>query len=250
MSTTPWCQAENLLCIRLDAIGDLLMTGPAIRALKCGRPGRRVTVLTSPATLAPFLPGVDQVLTYEAPWMKAARSRTDAHDDRVLLRLLRRQRFDAAVIFKVYSQNPLPAAHLCYLADIPLRLAHCRENPYHLLTDACLVADGRVIAVAEEERFTRIKHAKRPIPFSAYELPYHAIDFCLRQAGIALVDLQHIAYAYDPQQLLRERDLHGITLSFEPSAEPAPGWDSPWDPLFFSYILNAPRHLLDGVPHH
>jgi lipopolysaccharide heptosyltransferase II len=39
------------------------------------------------------------------------------------------------VIFTVYSQNPLPAAFLCYLADIPLRLAHCRENPYQLLTD-------------------------------------------------------------------------------------------------------------------
>jgi lipopolysaccharide heptosyltransferase II len=43
--------------------------------------------------------------------------------------------FDAAVIFSVYSQNPLPAAMLCHLADIPRRLAHCRENPYHLLTD-------------------------------------------------------------------------------------------------------------------
>jgi lipopolysaccharide heptosyltransferase II len=38
------------------------------------------------------------------------------------------------VIFTVYSQNPLPAALFCHLAEIPLRLAHCRENPYHLLT--------------------------------------------------------------------------------------------------------------------
>jgi lipopolysaccharide heptosyltransferase II len=44
-------------------------------------------------------------------------------------------RFDAAVIFTVYSQSPLPAACLCYWAGIPLRLAHCRENPYGLLTD-------------------------------------------------------------------------------------------------------------------
>jgi lipopolysaccharide heptosyltransferase II len=43
--------------------------------------------------------------------------------------------FDAAVIFTVYSQSPLPAAYLCYLAGIPRRLAHCRENPYALLTD-------------------------------------------------------------------------------------------------------------------
>ncbi len=43
--------------------------------------------------------------------------------------------FDAAVIFTVYSQNPLPAAFVCHLAEIPLRLAHCRENPYSLLSD-------------------------------------------------------------------------------------------------------------------
>jgi len=47
---------------------------------------------------------------------------------------LRRTSFDAAVIFTVYSQSALPAAMLCYLAGIPRRLAHCRENPYDLLT--------------------------------------------------------------------------------------------------------------------
>jgi carbamoyltransferase len=41
---------------------------------------------------------------------------------------------------------------------------------------ACLVADGQVVAASEEERFTRVKHGKRPIPFSTWELPYHAID--------------------------------------------------------------------------
>jgi lipopolysaccharide heptosyltransferase II len=52
-----------------------------------------------------------------------------------MIERLAAERFDAAVIFTVYSQNPLPAALLCYLAGIPLRLAHCRENPYQLLTD-------------------------------------------------------------------------------------------------------------------
>jgi len=47
---------------------------------------------------------------------------------------LKKGRFDAAVIFTVYSQNPLPSVMLAYLAGIPLRLAYCRENPYHLLT--------------------------------------------------------------------------------------------------------------------
>jgi carbamoyltransferase len=67
---------------------------------------------------------------------------------------------------------------------------------------ACLVKDGKVIAAAEEERFTRKKHAKRPVPFSTYELPYYAIDYCLKEAGIHLKDVDHIAYSYDPYQLL------------------------------------------------
>jgi hypothetical protein len=53
-------------------------------------------------------------------------------------------------------------------------------------TSACLVQDGQVIAAAEEERFTHVKHGKRPVPFTTYILPYHAIHFCLRQAGIPL----------------------------------------------------------------
>ena len=48
---------------------------------------------------------------------------------------------------------------------------------------ACLVRDGVVLAAAEEERFSRIKHGKRPIPFSTYELPFNAIHYCLKEAG-------------------------------------------------------------------
>lgn len=111
---------------------------------------------------------------------------------------------------------------------------------------ACLVQDGRVIAAAEEERFTHVKHGKRPIPFSTYELPFHAIDYCLREAGIALADIDHIAYSYDPFLLLdRHRDEAVITLPLEPSAYPTPDeWESPWDPLFLSSIVNAPKHLV------
>jgi lipopolysaccharide heptosyltransferase II len=60
---------------------------------------------------------------------------SDPSRDREMIAALRSRRFDAAVIFTVYSQNPLASAMLCHLAEIPLRLAHCRENPYQLLTD-------------------------------------------------------------------------------------------------------------------
>ena len=53
---------------------------------------------------------------------------------------------------------------------------------------AALVRDGIVIAAAEEERFTRIKHGKRPVPFSAWQLcPYHAIDYCLSEGAASCV---------------------------------------------------------------
>jgi carbamoyltransferase len=117
---------------------------------------------------------------------------------------------------------------------------------------ACLVKNGQVIAAAEEERFTRIKHGKRPIPFSAYELPFHAIDACLAEAGIDLVDVDQIGYSFDPSLLLGQRRHDAtITLPLEPSAQPvADEWLGPWDPLFLSSIVNAPRHLAGGVPHH
>lgn len=117
---------------------------------------------------------------------------------------------------------------------------------------ACLVRDGEVIAAAEEERFTRKKHGKRPIPFSTYELPYFAIDYCLKAGGITLKEIDHVAYSYDPMQLLGDyAQNETISLPLEPSAhEPAEGFEAPWDPLFLAYIVNAPRQLAGGWPHH
>lgn len=131
-----WQDARNILCIRLDHFGDVLMATPALRALKDAAPGRRLTLLAAPhgAIVAPFIAEIDDVIEYAPPWMKSSA----AHDPSVDLRMietLRARRFDAAVIFTTYSQSPLPAAMLCTLAGIPLKLAHCRENPYQLLSD-------------------------------------------------------------------------------------------------------------------
>jgi lipopolysaccharide heptosyltransferase II len=138
MTPDHWPQVKNILCVRLDYLGDVLMSTPAMRALKQSLPASRVTLLTSPggAAVTRFIPEIDDTIQYAAPWMKggAGHQGCDEHIDLAMIARLRSRRFDAAVIFTVYSQNPLPAAMLCYLAGIPLRLAHCHENPYRLLT--------------------------------------------------------------------------------------------------------------------
>lgn len=118
---------------------------------------------------------------------------------------------------------------------------------------AALIKDGHLIAAAEDERFTHIKHGKRPIPFSAYELPFHAIDYCLKEAGIHLKDVDHIAYSLDPAMLAGEDLLREpfIELPLVPGKETRKeGLQSEWDPLFISYVMNAPNQLRDGYPHH
>src|SRR5205085_3962758 len=56
----------------------------------------------------------------------------------------RRRRFDAAVVFTPSGQSALPAAMLCRLAGIPLRLAHCRDDPGALLSDWVRDSEGAV----------------------------------------------------------------------------------------------------------
>lgn len=104
---------------------------------------------------------------------------------------------------------------------------------------AALIKDGHIIAAAEEERFTHIKHGKRPVPFTAYELPFHAIDFCLKEAGLHINDIDHFAYSFEPSLL----DVDGL-------ADKKRNFYSDLDALFLHYINTAAHQLKDGYPHH
>jgi lipopolysaccharide heptosyltransferase II len=132
-----WSEHREVLCVRLDTIGDVLMTTPAIRALRAQGPERRITLLTSPsgAEIAGLVPEIDAVIAYEAPWMKPAPTDPSPRGDCAMVERLRAGAFDAAAIFTTFSQSALPAALTCHLAGIPHRLAHSREKPYHLLTE-------------------------------------------------------------------------------------------------------------------
>src|SRR5690606_8851906 len=112
MTDNGWFGVERVLCVRLDNMGDVLMTTPAFRALKHQAPARRLTLLTSPsaAALAPHLRDIDDVIAYRAPWVKHAESEGDRCE--ALITQLQHERFDAAVIFTVYSPSEIGRAHV------------------------------------------------------------------------------------------------------------------------------------------
>ncbi|HEX6707272.1 MAG TPA: lipopolysaccharide heptosyltransferase II [Albitalea sp.] len=161
-----WLDARNLLLVRTDNLGDVVMTSPAIAAIKQTSPSARVTLLASRAGAAalPHIPALDDALVYDAPWTQG----NGAHDieaDRQLIDMLAQRRFDAAIVFTVCTQSALPAALMCRLAGIPLRLAHCRENPYDLLTH--WVPDTEVCATGMRHEVARQLDLVRSVGFHA-----------------------------------------------------------------------------------
>jgi lipopolysaccharide heptosyltransferase II len=145
---TAWTNCRNILCIRPDNMGDVLMSSPAIRALK-ETFGASITLLTSSAaaSIVPHLSCIDDLIVYNLPWIKAG-SYINNDDFFPIINEISKRQFDAAVIFTVFSQNPLPSAMIAYLAGIPRRLGYCRENPYELLTDW----------IPDKEPYSMIRH--------------------------------------------------------------------------------------------
>src|SRR4051812_3983109 len=141
-----WHSARQVLAVRLDDTSDVLMTSPALAAIRDSLPGARLTLLASPrgTALAPHLPMVDEAIEHVAAWLDPAGGDEEevGRTERELVEILQCRRFDAAVIFTPSGQSALPAAMLCRLAGIPLRLAHCRDDPGALLSDWVRDSDG------------------------------------------------------------------------------------------------------------
>jgi ADP-heptose:LPS heptosyltransferase len=136
-ATPEWREAERILLVRLDNLGDVLVTSPAFRAVRASCPTAALTLLASPvgAQAGRLNPDIDDVIVYEAPWMDPwSRLAQDLEREQRVLDALREGRFDAAIIFTSFRQSSLPAAYLCYLAGIPLRLAASIDGPGSLLT--------------------------------------------------------------------------------------------------------------------
>ena len=194
-ASSKWSQAKNILCVRLDYLGDVLMCTPAMRAIKQSATGRSVTLLSSKSGVAafPFIPEIDGVIEYAAPWMKSSAPHSAAMDME-FIQLLRSHAFDAAIIFTSYSQSALPAAQLCYLAGIPIRLAHCRENPYQLLTDW----------IAETEPHDIIRHEVRRqldlVQSVGYKTVEEKLSFSVRECDVDWMRDRLHAMGIDPRQ--------------------------------------------------
>jgi ADP-heptose:LPS heptosyltransferase len=132
-----WRDARRVLAIRLDNLGDVLVTTPAIHAVRESLPDTAITLLASPvgAQAGRLNPDVDEVVIYNAPWMDPwSRLPLDPAREMQVIAQLSAGRYDAAVIFSSFRQSPLPTAYLCYLAGIPLRLAASIDGPGSLLT--------------------------------------------------------------------------------------------------------------------
>jgi carbamoyltransferase len=101
---------------------------------------------------------------------------------------------------------------------------------------AALVVDGRTVAAAEEERFSRRKHGKRPVPFSAWEQPELSARWCLQEAGIDAAQLDAVAFSYDPSLARPTGDtVEGLRADA-------------WEPLRTLFAQRAPWMLAAAIP--
>lgn len=121
---------RNLLILRLDNIGDVLMTAPALRAIKETQPDTRLTLLASPAgaLATTVLPWVDEVIAWRTLWQALDRPPGEIEQEWALIDTLKARQFDGAIILTSFKQSPHPAAFVCQLAGIPLRLGASKET--------------------------------------------------------------------------------------------------------------------------
>lgn len=124
---------KRVLAVRQDNNGDVLLAGPAVRALRVG--SDRVDLLCGPrgAAAAALLPGVDECIVWEAAWIDADPRPVNARDVHAFVGALRTRAYDEAVIFTSFHQSPLPIALLLRMAGIGRIGAICEDYPGSLL---------------------------------------------------------------------------------------------------------------------
>ena len=124
---------RTTLVVRLDSDGDVLLAGPAVRAVAAS--GDRVVLLVGPAGAAAgrLLPGVDDVLVWSCPWIVADPAPVDADAIAAVVDQVRAARVDRALVLTSFHQSPLPTALVLRLAGVPWVGAASEDYPGSLL---------------------------------------------------------------------------------------------------------------------
>ena len=158
---------NHVLVARLDSMGDVLLAGPAVRAIAHG--GTEVTMLCSPggAAAARLLPGVDRLLIWDCPWITPDDPPLTNETVRWLVRTIAKEQFDRAVILTSFHQSPLPLAMLLRLAGVPFIGGASIDHAGSLLDVRLCPGDDLPEEIPEPERALRIAAAcGYPLPGS------------------------------------------------------------------------------------
>ena len=126
-------RSVRTLAVRLDNAGDVLLAGPALRAVAAG--SGHVTLLAGPhgRDAAALLPGVDEVLTWRSPWIDPDPDPVDREDVVALVKAIAALEVDRAIVFTSFHQSPLPTALVLRLAGVPWVGAISEDYPGSLL---------------------------------------------------------------------------------------------------------------------
>ncbi|MFJ2082352.1 HAD-IIIA family hydrolase [Micromonospora chokoriensis] len=132
-TTPPGEPVRTALVVRSDSAGDVLVTGPAIRAVAAG--AQRVVLLCGPRgrAAADLLPGVDEIIEHPLPWIDSTPAPVDPEDMRSLIARLGAVGADQAVVFTSFHQSALPLALLLRMAGIGRIAAISDDYPGSLL---------------------------------------------------------------------------------------------------------------------
>jgi ADP-heptose:LPS heptosyltransferase len=133
MAAQATVDGETVLVVRLDSVGDVLLAGPAVRAVAAG--ARRVVLLCSPVGVAAarLLPGVDATVVWRCPWIDARPGPVDRTDVDELVAGLAAERIDTALVLTSFHQSPLPTALLLRMAGVRRIAAVSVDYPGTLL---------------------------------------------------------------------------------------------------------------------
>ncbi|WIB75878.1 glycosyltransferase family 9 protein [Curtobacterium sp. MCPF17_002] len=149
----------RVLVVRLDSFGDVLVTGPAVRAVAAG--ASHVTMLCGPqgSPAADLLPGVDRVRVWAAPWVTETARPVDDALLAEFRALVAEERPDEAVVLTSFHQSPLPVALLLRLAGVARVSGASVDHPGSLLDVRLRPGEDLPEDIPEPERALRIVEA-------------------------------------------------------------------------------------------